>query len=173
MASENPTNTILQNQTANLHVAMIVRLLDRVVKEVCESQSSPLTGTRLADYSRIDQYLTELESFTDFANKLPEADYPKSHPLPVQLNEPMKVPAMDNDSLWLLAQLVDTARFEVANSNSSRSPSGFVPADYVRWTQYYSDIRRLVKEHMKVATPTDKPESTPTYPLPAKGALGV
>jgi hypothetical protein len=168
-----PTTSILANQTANLHVAMVVRLLDRVIKEVCDSQSSPLTGTRSADYERIGQYMTELESFTDFANALPEADYPKSHPQPVQLNEPFKIPPMDNDSLWLLAQLVDTARFEVANSNSSRSPSGFLPADYKRWTHYYSDIRRLVKDHMQVATPTDKPESTPTYPMPPKGALGI
>ena len=168
-----PTTSILQNTTANLHVAMVVRLLDRVVKEVCDSQSSPLTGTRIADYARIDQYMTELESFTEFANKLPEADYPKSHPQPVALDPAMKIPPMDNDSLWLLAQLVDTARFEVANSNSSRSPSGFLPGDYDRWTSYYSDIRRLVSEHMKKATPTDKPESTPTYPLPPRGALGV
>jgi hypothetical protein len=171
--AENPTTTILQNQTANLHVAMVVRLLDRVIQEVCESRSSPLTGTRLADYARIDQYMTELESFTEFANQLPEADYPKSHPQPVALREPYKIPPMDNDSLWLLVQLVDTARFEVANSNSSRSPSGFIPADYNRWVKYYSDIRRLIKDHMKVATPTDKPESTPTYPLPQKGATGI
>ena len=70
---------ILPNGSYNIHIAMLVRLIDRAIIEVTKSQSAPGSGVRSADVARIESYCDEMESFVNFSSRLPETDTPKSH----------------------------------------------------------------------------------------------
>jgi len=164
---------MLENATVNVDVAMIVRLLDRSIVEVVRSQSSGISGVREADAARVGTYLDELDSFTDWSSRQPESDTPKSHPIVINLAVPLAVPPIENDSMWRLAQLLDTARYEVANSASARLPNGASKPDLVRWKSYYSDARRFMLEHVAKVTPVDLPESSPRNAMQGQGATGI
>ncbi len=118
-----------QNSTFNVDVAGLVRRLDRVVTEITKSQSSPLAQVRTADTERIAAYIKEAQSYADFVSRKPELDFPKTHGVALPLAVAPVIAGMENDALWDLAQLFDSARFEVANSASSRAPSGLIDPD--------------------------------------------
>ena len=111
----NSTVAISPNCTLNVDVSMLVRMLDRCIVEVVKSQSSPLASVREADMVRFAAYINDLETFTDWAARMPQSDTPKSAPIQIQLDEPLPIPSIENDALWRLAQMLDkvkTARGE-------------------------------------------------------------
>lgn len=167
------TLPILTNGTYNIHVAMAVRLIDRAIREVVGSQSSPGPGMRSADAIRIAQYTKELKSFLDYSSKLPETDTPKSHPLAVQFDEPLTLPRIENDSMWLLAQMFDTMRIEIGNSASARLPNGWWGPDLPRVAKYIDDVNRFMADHVAKSTPSDYPESSPRDLVLDAGKSGV
>jgi hypothetical protein len=164
---------ILPNGTYNVHIAMMVRLIDRAIIEVTRSQSSPGSGVRSADADRIEQYMAEMESFVNFSSRLPETDTPKSHPLAVQFDQPLELPRIENDSMWLLSQMLDTMRIEVGQSASSRQPNGWWKPDLPRVTKYIEDVRTFMAQHVMKVTPVDVPESSPREQIQPTGRLGV
>lgn len=161
------------NATINIDVAMIVRLLDRAIIEVVRSQSAPISGVRVADASRLESYLKEMESFVTWASRQPESDTPKSAPMVIKLDTPLALPAIENDAMWRVAQLLDTARFEVANSQSGGMPNGIKSQDKDRWMSYFADVRRFMGEHVAIVNPVDLPESSPRDPIQGLGRLGL
>jgi hypothetical protein len=164
---------ILENGSYNVHIAMLVRLIDRAIIEVTKSQSAPGSGVRQADAERISSYMDEMESFVRFSSRLPETDTPKSHPLPVQFDAPVALPRIENDSMWLLAQMLDTMRIEVGQSASSRQPNGWWKPDLPRVQKYIEDVRVFMNEHVLKVTPVDNPESSPREQVQPRGKMGV
>jgi len=164
---------ILPNGSYNIHIAMLVRLIDRAVIEVTKSQSAPGSGVRSADVARIESYCDEMESFVNFSSRLPETDTPKSHPLPIEFDPPVVLPRIENDSMWMLAQMLDTMRIEVGQSASSRQPNGWWKPDLPRVKKYIEDIREFMANHVQKVTPVDNPESSPRELVQGRGAMGV
>jgi hypothetical protein len=164
---------LLENGSYNIHIAMLVRLIDRAIIEVTKSQSAPGSGVRTADMDRIASYIDEMESFVNFSSRLPETDTPKSHPLPVQFDPPLSLPRIENDSMWLLAQMFDTMRIEVGQSASSRQPNGWWAPDLPRVKKYLDDVRVFMANHVAKVTPVDNPESSPRELVQPRGAMGV
>jgi hypothetical protein len=164
---------ILENGSYNVHTAMLVRLIDRAIIEVTKSQSAPGSGVRSADVARIESYMDEMESFVNFSSRLPETDTPKSHPLPIQFDPPVSLPRIENDSMWLLAQMLDTMRIEVGQSASSRQPNGWWKPDLPRVKKYIEDVREFMSGHVQKVTPVDNPESSPRDLVQPRGAMGV
>lgn len=164
---------IIQNSTYNIEVATLVRYIDRAVIEVVQSQSAPLSDSHEHDLTRLDSYLVNINSFLNWASRMPESDTPKSHPIALTLPEPKKVPDIENDALWRVAQMLDTFRFEAVNSESSRRSNGVKVQDLARWKSYLTDIKSFMDDHIRVTHPADFPESTPRAMIQGQGALGV
>jgi hypothetical protein len=164
---------ILENGSYNIHIAMLIRLIDRAIIEVTKSQSAPGSGVRQADADRIESYMNEMESFVNFSSRLPETDTPKSHPLAVQFDPPLSLPRIENDSMWLLAQMFDTMRIEVGQSASSRQPNGWWKPDLPRVLKYIDDVRVFMAQHVQKVTPVDVPESSPRENVQPRGKMGV
>ena len=164
---------LLPNGSYNIHIAMLVRLIDRAIIEVTKSQSAPGSGVRSADVDRIASYMDEMESFVNFSSRLPETDTPKSHPLPIEFDPPLSLPRIENDSMWLLAQMLDTMRIEVGQSASSRQPNGWWKPDLPRVTKYIEDVRVFMSQHVQKVTPVDNPESSPREQVQPRGKMGV
>lgn len=164
---------ILPNGSYNIHIAMLVRLIDRAIIEVTKSQSAPGSGVRSADAARITSYMDEMESFVNFSSRLPETDTPKSHPLPIEFDPPVSLPRIENDSMWMLAQMFDTMRIEVGQSASSRQPNGWWKPDLPRVKKYIEDVREFMANHVLKVTPVDNPESSPRELVQPRGAMGV
>lgn len=162
-----------QNSTFNVDVAGLVRRLDRVVTEIIKSQSSPLAQVRTADTERISSYIKEAQSYADFVSRKPELDFPKTHGVALPLAVAPVITGMENDALWDLAQLFDSARFEVANSASSRAPSGLIDPDKKRFDSYMKTASDFLASHIAKTLPLDLPESAPSIPVSERGELGV
>lgn len=167
------TLPVLMNGTYNIHIAMVVRLIDRAILEVVGSQSAPGPGMRSADALRISQYVKELRSFISYSSKLPETDTVKSYPIPVPFDLPVVLPRIENDSMWLLAQMLDTLRIEVGNSASARIPNGWWAPDLPRTGKMLDDVDRFMAEHVAKATPSDYPESSPRDLVLDRGRMGA
>lgn len=163
----------LANGTYNIHVAMMVRLVDRAIVEVVGSQSAPGVGMRSADAIRIAQYMKELASFLAYSSKIPETDTPKSFPIAVQFDAPLVLPRIENDSMWLLAQMLDTMRVEIGNSASARIPNGWWTPDIPRITKYIDDVNRFMADHVMKAAGSDYPESSPRDLMLDRGQMGA
>jgi len=164
---------IALNSTRNIDALGIVLRMDKIIKELIGNQSHGVSVVREADFIRSNAYLDELESFVAHCSRRPQQDYPKTYDMEIKLPEPTIVPMMDNLAVLHLAQMVDTWRFEVANSESSRWSSGIHEPDGKRLSNYFSDYRAFFKEHIATQLPQDYPETVPSYALTSKGALGV
>lgn len=164
---------IVQNSTYNIEVATVVRYLDRAIIEVVQSQSAPLSDSHAHDLVRLDSYLLSLHSFLTWAARQPESDTPKSHPIALALPEPKKVPDIENDALWRVAQMLDTFRFEAVNSETSRRSNGVKVQDLARWHSYLADVKAFIDDHIRVVQPIDYTESSPRALVQGQGALGV
>lgn len=164
---------IVSNSTCNMDIASVCRRLDRIVVEITHSNSAPLTTVRAADLIRIRKYLQAAQSHADLSAKKPEEDWVKSGSIPMSLPNAPGVPPMENDDLWDLAQKIDSLRFEMANSNSSRAPSGISEPDKIRFDSVIKSAEQYIEEHLTKQMPMDFPESAPSIPIPAQGALGV
>lgn len=166
-------NEITPNSTCNMDIASLCRRLDRIVVEITHSNSAPLTTVLEADLVRIRKYLQSAQSIADLAAKKPQEDWVKSGSLPMPLPAAPGVPAMENDDMWDLAQKVDSLRFEIANSNSSRAPSGLEEPDKIRFDAIVKACEVYIDGHMVKLKPMDYPESAPSIPIPVQGKLGV
>jgi len=166
-------NEILPNHSCNMDVASLCRRLDRIVVEITHSNSAPLTTTWEADLLRLRKYLQSVQSYADLAAKKPQEDWSKSGSAQLPLPTPPGVPPMENDDMWDLAQKVDSIRFEIANSNSSRAPSGIEEPDKIRFDSYIAACVKFIDDHVVKLKPMDFPESAPSIPIPVQGALGV
>lgn len=166
-------NEIVQNSTRNIDVLGIVLRMDKIVKELIGNQSHGVSVVREADFERSNAHLDELESFVAHCSRRPQQDYPKTYDMEVALPAPTAVPMMDNLAVLHLAQMVDTWRFEMANSESSRWSSGIHGPDGKRLANWFGDYRAFFSEHIAKVLPQDYPETVPSFPLTGRGALGV
>ena len=164
---------IVQNSTRNIDTLGIVLRMDKIVKELIGNQSHGTSAVREADFIRSNAYLDELESFVAHCSRRPQQDYPKTYDMEIALPSATVVPLMDNLAILHLAQMVDTWRFEIANSESSRWSSGIQDHDGKRMANWFADYRSFFTEHIATSLPGDYPETVPSHPLTGRGALGV
>ncbi len=164
---------IAQNSTRNIDALGMVLRMDKIVKELIGNQSHGVSVVREADAKRSLSYIDDLESFTAHCARRPQQDYNKTYEIEIPLPAPTPIPLMDNLNVMHLAQMVDTWRFEIANSETSRWSSGVHPADVRRMSEFCADYRSFFAEHIFKDLANDWPETVPTYPLTGRGALGV
>lgn len=161
-------------KTNNHDVAGLVRRLDRMLVEVTKSQSTAISGTLPFDFARLKAYIASCRSYRAYMSGEPFMDCPASTPLYIEVPCYGQVLAMDNDSAWDIAQLIDTAILELQSSDSGRISNGFpVAADGVRFDATINRIEKLVTTFMEKVEPQDYPESSPRYPSTGQGNTGL
>jgi hypothetical protein len=160
-------------QTRNLDIASLIRRLDRSLVEVTKSQSSAVSGTLPFDFTRLESAIKMLKSFKAFAEGLPYMDTPETTPIVIDVVCYGTVPAIENDSGWDMAQLIDTAILELAHSQSSNIGNGFLPPhDGKRFDDYIARLEKLIA-HSKGVEPVDYPESSPRADSTGQGVVGI
>jgi hypothetical protein len=159
-------------ETNNHDVASLMRRLDRLLIELTKSASSNVSALMVYDLARVRGHLKMLKSFKLWAAKQPHMDAPESNPVTVKVECFGKVLNVDNDSVWDLSQLIDTAILELASSVSSRLSANMLPHDSDRFDSYVARIEDLLA-HIEASEPTDNPESMPRDQNSGEGISGI
>jgi hypothetical protein len=76
------------------------------------------------------------------------------------------------DSFRALVHLIEIARDELSNSQSSRMPTNLVKFDFDRQQSYLAKILALLA-YVEKSEPLDLPESSPMMAMTGAGARGV
>jgi len=165
--------TELNNGTYNCDIDGIVRRINRAIVEMTKSQSGGVSLSISFDVIRWRTYIQGMITYIDYITSQPQLDLPETHPLPVALPVKPVIPMMENESAYDMAQLFDTMREEIANSQSSRMPSGLISHDEVRIRSYLARATNFINDYITVIDPLDLPDSSPMAPAPTAGLKGV
>jgi hypothetical protein len=158
--------------TYNLDVHSLSRRLNRFVGELVKSQSSGISQTMPFDLIRVKTFVSALKSYSGHVVADPLLDLPETSPDAITLPTPTAIPSMENDSVWDLCNLLDTARAELENSQSSRLSTNLVKYDYQRLLAVLAKAESLIA-YIEAAEPLDLPESAPRDAMTGQGQLGV
>ena len=158
--------------TYNIDVHSIVRRYNRFLQEVNKAQSSGVSFTNPFDVARLASYITSMKSFQAHVVSEPLLDCPETGPIEMDLPVSPTLPVIENESMMDVINLIEIARDEVANSQSSRMPTNLLKFDYDRQTSYLTKVERLMA-YVASMEPLDLPESSPMMDVTGPGKLGV
>jgi hypothetical protein len=169
-------DTMAQGQTPkttyNIDVHSIVRRYNRILAEVNKAQSSGVSFTNPFDVARLTSYVSAMREFQKFIVSQPLLDCPETGPIEMDLPVSPALPMMENESMQDVVNLVEIARDEIANSQSSRQPTNLLTFDYARQTAFLAKLDTLLS-YVAVSEPLDLPESSPQVAMTGPGKLGV
>lgn len=157
----------------NLDITYVNNKLCRYAGEVIKSVSSSVAHVNEFDMARALKYLGDLDAAVAYVLAQPQLDMPESHPTAHPL-EPMPVmPDMENDELDHVVRLLNAARLELINSQSSRMAAGLLPFDANRVTSLVAKNRQWLTTYVQERSPMDLPETSPQEPMTGSGKGGV
>lgn len=159
-------------QTYNSDVFSICRRLNRFIFEMVKSQSSGVSQTMPFDVTRVRSYISSLESFIAWVVAQPLLDLPETGPQLMDLPEPIKLPPMENESVYDIVVLFDIAREELAGAQSSRLSTNLIKFDHDRLLATLTKITNLCN-YIEASEPLDLPESSPLHAMTGPGRTGV
>jgi len=158
--------------TYNIDVHSIVRRYNRFLQEVNKAQSSGVSFTNPFDVARLSSYISSMEAYQNWIVSQPLLDCPETGPIEMDLPVSPTLPVMENESMQDVINLVEIARDEVANSQSSRMPTNLLKFDKDRQDSYLLKLRQLLA-YVAAAEPLDLPESSPMADVTGPGRMGV
>lgn len=167
-----PVGSASATSTMNIDVHSIVRRYNRMLVEISKSQSSGISQVMPFDVTRITSYLVAIRAQLDFIVAQPLLDCPETGPMEMPLPAMPAVTPIENESAYDLMTLIEVARDEIANSQSSRVPSNLVKFDYERQMAYLSKANNLLA-YISANEPLDLPESSPMVALSGHGQIGI
>jgi len=158
--------------TMNIDVHSIVRRYNRMLVEIAKSQSSGISQVMPFDVVRITSYISAMRAQLDFIVAQPLLDCPETGPMEMALPPMPQVTPIENESAYDLMSLIEVARDEIANSQSSRIPSNLVKFDFERQVAYLTKVVNLLS-YINSNEPLDLPESSPMVVMSGPGNRGV
>jgi len=158
--------------TMNIDVHSIVRRYNRMLVEIAKSQSSGISQVMPFDVVRITSYISAMRAQLDFIVAQPLLDCPETGPMEMALPPMPQVTPIENESAYDLMSLIEVARDEIANSQSSRIPSNLVKFDFERQVAYLTKVVNLLG-YINSNEPLDLPESSPMVVMSGPGQRGV
>lgn len=157
----------------NLDVVYVNDKLCRYAGEVIKSVSSSVAHVNDFDMARALKYLGDIDAAVSYVLSLPQLDMPESHPTAYKLQPMPEMPDMENDELDHMVRLLNAARRELINSQSSRMAAGFLPFDAGRVTALVAKARQWLTEYVGARAPMDLPETSPQELITGAGRGGV
>jgi hypothetical protein len=161
------------NRTANTDVYGLVRRINRFIVEIMKSQSSGVSQTISFDVQRARSYLAAVVAYHDWVVAQPSLDLPETGPTFIDLPAPPTVPMFENESLYDLCMLLELAREELANSQSSQLSSNLISFDSSRLMAIIGKASKFITDYVTVVDPLDQPETSPMTASTGQGLLGV
>lgn len=159
--------------TYNSDVRGIVRRINRFIQEIYLSQSSGVSKSSTFDVARSVSYISAVRSYVQWVVGQPELDLPETGPLAIDLPVNPVIPDMENESLYDLAAMLETARNELASSQSSRMSSNLIQFDQLRLEAILDKADLFITSYIQVVDPLDLPESSPQTLVTGPGKTGV
>ena len=162
-----------KSMTYNTDVYGIVRRINRFIVEIAKSQSSGVSQTNAFDVGRARSYLGAVVSYHNWVTAQPALDLPETGPTAIDLPAPPVVPLFENESMYDLCMLLELARDELANSQSSRLSSNLIGFDSGRLMAIIAKASSFIDGYVTVIDPLDQPETSPGTPMTGAGLSGV
>lgn len=178
--------TVEGTKVANIDVIGLIDRMDRMYKEMSHCQSNDMAnGLFPADLARLNDFLSDFRAFWVYAQTVPIPDAPEAHGVWMR-----DLPTPDADADWVTPEMIENDdvkkilyhlqvfRLEVANCQSARFIHGFMPvpagqpSDRQRITDAIERLQNFVN-YIAATQPSDRPESTPSFPAVPPGALGT
>jgi hypothetical protein len=159
--------------TYNTDVDGICRRINRFIKEVFLSQSSGVSATITFDVTRIQNYVKAIRAYVAWSVAMPLLDLPETGPTAITMAANPILPVIENESLYDIAVMLELARDELVNSQSSRMSTNLIPFDRDRLIAIMDKIDNFILNYIQTNTPLDLPESSPMAPVSGPGATGV
>jgi hypothetical protein len=161
------------NRTANTDVYGLVRRINRFIVEITKAQSSGVSQTISFDVIRARSYLGAVVAYHDWVVAQPSLDLPETGPTFIDLPVAPVVPLFENESLYDLCMLLELARDELANSQSSQLSSNLISFDSQRLMAIIGKASKFITDYITVIDPLDQPETSPMTASTGQGLLGV
>jgi hypothetical protein len=160
------------SSTYNIDVHSVVRRYNRMIVEAMKSQSSGISYALPFDVTRMKAYIASMQNFLTFVVSQPLLDCPETGPTDMPLPTNPTIVPIENESAMDVIHLIEIARDELANSQSSRMPTNLVKFDFDRQQAYLAKILALMA-YVEKSEPLDLPESSPMSAMSGPGARGV
>lgn len=160
-------------ETLNVDVVGFWNKINRFVGEVMLSNSSNVSRTSKFDIGRLKSYLLALRTYLVHITGEPALDLVETNPRVYKLKAAPQTAEIENESLEDACRLLELARDEMVNSQSSRIASGLISFDAERFMAIVTRCENLVKNYIEVATPLDMPKTSPQDPRSEPGLGGI
>ena len=161
-------------EVLNHDVDWLWNKFNRMIYELYKSVSgSTVSGMNLFDQDRLEAYIANLRGAIDHVVGQPQLDLPETHPKIYVLKESPVTKPVDDDDVSHCIEMLELCREELANSVSSRQPSGLITFDEARARAVLDKAENFLNNYIKVVTPIDMPESAPREPVSGAGRTGI
>lgn len=157
----------------NLDVLYCNDKICRYAGELIKSVSSGVAHVNSFDMARALKYLDDLDAAVAYVLGQPQLDMPETHPRARALQPMPAIPPMENDELDHAVRLLESARIELINSQSSRMAAGLLPFDAARVNALVEKNRQWLTTFVAARAPMDLPETSPQELMTGSGSSGV
>ena len=146
----------------NYDCAFLIGKIDRVLKEVVDSQSSGLNDMTAADKNRMNSYILDCSLWLDHSSVQPALDKPHSHPMKIAVaDKPVDLqPDIDNEGIKALVWELQTFRINVQGCQSADLGNNYNAQDLERFRSYVSKLQSLLSDYIGQVQSLDLPESS-------------
>ena len=164
----------------NFDVVGVVDRLDRVLYELCTSESAVTNDFNKYDRERYTTMTSEVDQYIKVVQEQERLDLPHSYPamyhfnyitskaLNPQTGEPIEWERIKNSFVRDLARLIANSVVQWSRSESADASNKFIPKDVERWDLIYARSEAMVEKYADDVLPGDKPESS-DYELGRRG----
>jgi hypothetical protein len=159
--------------TYNTDIDGLVRRINRFITETFLAQSSGVSKTASFDVTRMKSYTKAIRQYIGWVVSVPLLDLPETGPRSLNLPVSPIVPPMENESMYDVAILLELARDELVNSQSSRMSSNLLSYDQARITAILDKIDNFIDGFITAVDPLDLPDSSPMVKVTGGGLSGV
>lgn len=165
--------TASTNITYNTDIDGLTRRINRFITEIFLAQSSGVSKTAPFDVVRMKSYTNAIRQYVAWIIAVPLLDLPETGPRAINLPTPPVIPLIENESMYDVAMLIELARDELTNSQSSRMSSNLVSFDKDRLLAIIDKIDNFIDGYILAVDPLDLPESSPMSSVSGPGLGGV
>jgi hypothetical protein len=159
--------------TLNFDIYGLARRINRVITEIAKAASANSSRTNEFDLERVKTFSAALWTYHDHIVAQPQLDLPETHPTEIDVPDPELPDLVENESFNDMINMLDQARRELLNAQSSRDASGLNVFDSNRFTAILEKFDNFISNYVEVATPLDLPESSPKRAGVTEGRKGI
>lgn len=157
----------------NPDVAGLHRRINRFIVEMSKSASNQMSLMSEFDQNRLASYLNAIRAYVGWVVSQPHLDLPESSPKEYPLDAEPVWNLVENEAIVDILRMLELAKEEMIFGQSARMSSGLISFDVTRLTAIVNKIEKFLFDYVKIITPLDLPESSPSRVISGPGNSGV